>query len=169
MRIRKSWMAVSAVMLFCLAPAFGQNDVRKLELGLFIPIYRDAQHGTEGVGGRVTFNLNSRLGFEGEVSNFTNVVKSNLLLGMGGAKWNWARGEKKEFFFKARSGIARYTFYDRRGDVTSTANHLAFDIGGGMDAFASKWCTVRLDAANLHIQDLGNRLYATIGVTFRFF
>ena len=159
----------AAVSLFLLTPTFAQTEVRKLNLGLFIPIYRDAKNGTEGVGGRVTYQFGRRFGLETEVSNFTNVSRANLMLGLAGAKWNWAQGKQKGFFLKARSGLARYTFYDRYGDVLSNRNHYVFDFGGGMDAYASRWFAVRLDAANLYIRDVGNRLYATIGITFSFF
>src|SRR5215467_1847748 len=128
--MRKSFIFVlAAAALLLMAPARNaqaqtNSEAPKIEIGAQYTVLRITGFGVNdatdsGVGGRITYNLNRRIGVEGEYNFFpqgrinfatlSTVLDSDRTQGLFGVKYAIKRSEKVALFAKARPGFVRFS------------------------------------------------------------
>lgn len=119
-----------------------------------------------GVGGRLTYNLNENFAIDGEATFFPSAhfyneesgQKMQALVGVkAGARNKWVGG-----FVKARPGVMWFGEFPTRGSCTTTSfgsvcgvdheKDFALDLGGVVEFYPAERAIIRLDAGNTLIR-----------------
>jgi hypothetical protein len=182
---RCKWGTSMAAGLLCLlavggSTAFAQGGVPRVELGGQLNVLRlsDSDDTNVGVGGRVTFNLASWLGLEGEYQfvprdeiDMTSTLADGNVVGLRyerrrstalfGLKAG-SRGERFGVFAKMRPGVTSLSDrgIDCLGDVCGLMllavpeyrSEFALDLGGVVEFYPSTRWLVRADVGSLMIR-----------------
>lgn len=151
--------------------SLAQSETPKLELGINLTTMRlsELKETDVGVGGRVTFNLNSRVAVEGELNFFPRELdthRGNRLQGLFGVKAG-QRWEKFGLFAKARPGFMRFgevsppiacvaVFPPPLGCLLAAGKtEFALDLGGVAELYPSRKTVVRFDLGDTLIRYRG--------------
>lgn len=173
--------------LFVLAmPISAQITDQKFEAGGFftsitltdfkdrvLPGFATGDATVNGIGGRLTYNLNENFAIDGEGSFFPSNHFGNEEVGQktqafvgvrAGVRNKWAGG-----FVKARPGVMWFGEFPSRGDCRATSfgsicgvdheKDFALDLGGVLEFYPAERAIIRIDAGNTLIRyqerDLG--------------
>jgi hypothetical protein len=163
-------MAVAASLLAAPAPnalAQSQSETPKVEIGAHYTLLRISGFGgsdatDNGVGGRITFNINDKVGIEGEYNffpegrlNFANlstVLDSNRTQGLFGVKYAIARSNSAGIFVKGRPGFMRFSQGTPAAGTSSNETQFAFDYGGIVELYPSRAIALRFDVGDTVIR-----------------
>jgi hypothetical protein len=168
------WVATAIAAAVCLgaAPANGQTDVRRLEIGGHFSTLQvgDAGNTNAGLGGRVSYEFRPWLAIEGDLSYFPNdrldvdLGPSSLMLqtqysrrrleGFAGPKVG-VRGERFGAFAKVRPGFAHLIDKGLNcvGELCALAllarpeyhPEFALDLGGVVEFYPTERTVARVD------------------------
>ncbi|HZF41621.1 MAG TPA: outer membrane beta-barrel protein [Blastocatellia bacterium] len=163
-------MAAAASLLAALAPnahAQSRSETPKVEIGAHYTLLRISGFGSNdatdsGVGGRVTYNVNSKVGIEGEYNFFpegrlnfatlSTVLDSNRTQGLFGVKYAIARSNSAAIFAKARPGFMRFSQGTPAVGTSSNETQFAFDYGGVVELYPSRAIALRFDVGDTLIR-----------------
>ena len=172
---------VFAVLSFFLLtmPINAQVTDHKFEVGGFFtsitlndfkdrasPGFATGDSTVNGIGGRLTFNINENFAIDGEGSFFPSNHFNNDEIGQkmqgfvgvkAGVRNKWVGG-----FVKARPGVMWFGEFPTRGDCTQTSfgsvcgvdheKDFALDLGGVLEFYPAERAIIRLDAGNTLIR-----------------
>lgn len=160
-------------------PINAQVTDRKLEVGGFftsitlddfqervLPGFATGDSTVNGIGGRVTYNLNENFAIDGEGSffprsHFSNEESGQKMQGFlgvrAGVRNKWIGG-----FAKARPGVMWFGEFSSRGSCRSTSfgsicgvsheKDFALDLGGIVEFYPAERAIVRVDVGNTLIR-----------------
>ena len=165
-------------LLVCDQTAFAQSDTPKVEIGAqFTWLHlsytfegregsnRTADNTWKGFGGRITYNLTSRVAIEGEITKFKtdefspptfdNDAQPDVQ-GLFGVKAGW-RGRKFGVFGKVRPGFTRFTpvfdcpSFDFSACTFDHHTTFSLDAGGVIEGYVSRHIMVRGDIGGTYL------------------
>ncbi|HEY8461322.1 MAG TPA: outer membrane beta-barrel protein [Blastocatellia bacterium] len=149
------------------AQAQSQSETPKIEIGAHYTLLRISGFGANdandsGVGGRITYNINSKVGIEGEYNFFpegrvnfatlSNVLDSSRTQGLFGVKYAIARSDSAGIFAKARPGFMRFSQGTPAVGTASSETQFAFDYGGILELYPSRAVALRFDVGDTVIR-----------------
>ena len=171
---------LALLSLFVLTmPINAQVTDRKFEVGGFFtsitlndfkervrPGFATGDATVNGIGGRLTYNLNENFAIDGEGSFFPSDHFGNEEVGQktqafvgvrAGVRNKWVGG-----FVKARPGVMWFGEFPSRGDCTQTSfgsicgvdheTDFALDLGGVLEFYPAERAIIRIDAGNTLIR-----------------
>jgi hypothetical protein len=163
-------LAAAASLLAASAPnahAQSRSETPKVEIGAQYTLLRISGFGgsdatDNGVGGRITFNVNDKVGIEGEYNffpegriNFANrsaILDSNRTQGLFGVKYAIARSNSAAIFAKARPGFMRFTQGTPAAGTSSNETQFAFDYDGVIELYPARAIALRFDVGDTVIR-----------------
>jgi hypothetical protein len=190
-------MAAAALLLMVTAQnarAQSNSETPKIEIGAHYTVLRISGFGgndatDNGVGGRITYNINSKVGIEGEYNFFpegrinfatlSTVLDSSRTQGLFGAKYAIARSDSAGIFLKGRPGFIRFSQGTPAAGTSSSTTQFAFDYGGILELYPARAIALRFDVGDTvirydNLQSLGiptfyqHNLQIGAGVALRF-
>jgi hypothetical protein len=182
-------LAAAALLLMVPAQsAQAQSEAPKVEIGAHYTLLRlrDFDTTDNGVGGRITLNLNDSFGLEGELNffpqervNFANLssLDSKRTQGLFGVKTGM-RSEKAGIFGKLRPGFIRFSAGTPIVGPSQSDTEFALDFGGVFELYPSRSVALRFDVGDTVIRfsspllvvepTYRHNLQISTGVAFRF-
>jgi hypothetical protein len=163
-------LAAAASLLAAPAPnaqAQSRSETPKVEIGAHYTLLRISGFGANdatdsGVGGRITYNINSKVGIEGEYNFFpegrlnfatlSTVLDSDRTQGLFGVKYAIARSNSAGLFLKGRPGFMRFSQGTPAAGTSSSATQFAFDYGGIVELYPSRAIALRFDVGDTVIR-----------------
>jgi outer membrane protein with beta-barrel domain len=149
------------------AQAQSQSETPKIEIGAHYTVLRISGFGPNdstdnGVGGRLTYNINSKIGLEGEYNFFpegrinfatlSTVLDSNRTQGLFGVKYAIARSNSAGIFLKGRPGFIRFSQGTPAAGTDSSQTQFAFDYGGILELYPARAIALRFDVGDTVIR-----------------
>lgn len=149
------------------AQAQSQSETPKIEIGAHYTLLRISGFGSNdatdsGVGGRLTYNINSKVGIEGEYNFFpegrinfavpSSILDSSRTQGLFGVKYAIARSESAGIFVKGRPGFMRFSQGTPAVGTSSSETQFAFDYGGILELYPSRAIALRFDVGDTVIR-----------------
>jgi hypothetical protein len=171
--MRKLFIFVlSASALLLMAPAQNaqaqsNSETPKIEIGAQYTLLRINGFGPNdatdsGVGGRITYNINRKVGVEGEYNFFpqgrinfatlSTVLDSDRTQGLFGVKYAIARSEKAAIFAKVRPGFIRFSQGTPAVGTSSSEIQFALDYGGVVELYPARAFALRFDVGDTVIR-----------------
>jgi hypothetical protein len=160
-------LAAAVSLLATTAHAQSRSETPKVEIGAHYTALRISGFGgndatDSGVGGRVTYNINSKVGIEGEYNFFpegrlnfatlSTVLDSNRTQGLFGVKYAIARSNSAALFVKGRPGFLRFSQGTPANGTSSSATQFAFDYGGVIELYPARAFALRFDVGDTVIR-----------------
>lgn len=184
---------LALVSLFVLTmPINAQVTDQKFEVGGFFtsltltdfrdrvsPGFDTGDSTVNGIGGRLTYNINENFAIDGEGSffprnHFYNDELGQKMQGFVGVKAG-VRNKRVGAFVKARPGVMWFGEFTSRGDCSPTSfgrvcgvdheKDFALDLGGVVEFYPAERAIIRIDAGNTLIRYQERRLGAFSPVT----
>ncbi|MBO0862534.1 MAG: porin family protein [Chloracidobacterium sp.] len=171
--MRKSFIFVlAAAAMLLMAPARNaqaqsKSETPKIEIGAQYTLLQINGFGPNdatdsGVGGRITYNINRRIGVEGEYNFFpegrinfanpTSVLNSDRTQGLFGAKYAIVRTGRAAIFAKARPGFVRFSQGTPAAGTASSQVQFALDYGGVVELYPARAFALRFDVGDTVIR-----------------
>jgi len=171
--MRKLFIFVlAAAASFLMAPAQNaqaqsKSETPKIEIGAQYTLLRINGFGPNdatdsGVGGRITYNINRKVGVEGEYNffpqgriNFANpssILDSDRSQGLFGLKYAIGRTERAAIFAKARPGFVRFSQGTPAVGTSSSQTQFALDYGGVVELYPARAFALRFDVGDTVIR-----------------
>jgi hypothetical protein len=170
MQNRFSTVLFSALGFFAfLSPeALAQADITKFEVGGFVSainLTESTGEGPAGFGGRFSYNFNTYIAFDGDLSYYPQNPSGNFgqTLASAGVKAG-LRSKKIGVFAKAKPGVIHFGGKVFKATQNGSRDYFSLDIGGVLEYYPNAQVLLRLDLSDNIIDfrdDLFNRGFPT--------